>query len=234
MVSKATQRGRQSLGSVVAAGVLAYLIGSVPSADLVSRWAARRTGEAVDLRRAGTRNPGAMNAIGVLGPTWGSMVLVADIAKGAIASWFGRRIAGPKGAYIAGTAAVLGHCAPVWSGFRGGKGVATSAGTCLVCFPAYAPIDVGVAVGIFRLSRGHVELATYAASACFVTAATYWWLKEKRNLWGPQPTFGLPLYALATSALIAYRFLAPTATSGSEQRSRPGGQSGEREITAVA
>ncbi len=232
MVSRATGRRKQSLRLVVAAGVLGYLIGSVPAADIASRYSARRKEEAQDLREVGTGNPGAVNAIKMLGPAWGGLVFAADIAKGALACWLGRRIAGANGAYAAGATAVLGHCAPVWSGFRGGKGVATSVGTCLVCFPIYAPIDVGLAVVLFTLSGGRAGLATYTASACFVAAATYWWLGGKRNAWGPEATIGLPLYALASSALIAYRFLA--APSPADEGERQAKEPAEQEAAALA
>ena len=72
-------------------------------------------------------------------------MLVADAAKGVVGAVAGRRLAGDAGAYLAATAAIAGHIAPVWSRFRGGKGVATSAGACLAVFPAYFPIDAAVA-----------------------------------------------------------------------------------------
>ena len=91
----------------------------------------------------------------VLGAGWGYGVLAADMAKG---RWRARSAAVWRdrgGANLAGTAAVVGHCLPVWNGFRGGKGVAASAGQCLATFPAYFPIDLGVAwaTGTRRLRR---------------------------------------------------------------------------------
>jgi glycerol-3-phosphate acyltransferase PlsY len=195
------------------AALLGYFAGTFPTADIVTRYAARGDAEkAIDLRATGTGNPGTLNAAKVLGWNWGGAVLAGDVAKGAVASLLGRAVAGDNGAYAAGSGAVVGHCAPVWNSFRGGKGVATSAGTSLICFPAYMPIDVSLAAATLALSRGHAETATYFASAVFVTAALFWWLRGKGNLWGPRPTLGLPLYALSTSAIIAYRFLtAPAA-----------------------
>jgi glycerol-3-phosphate acyltransferase PlsY len=194
------------------AASLGYLVGSFPTADIVTRYAARSDGEkAVDLRTSGTGNPGSLNAAKLLGWKWGGIILAGDVMKGALASWGGRAVAGDNGTYAAGSGAVIGHCAPVWSGFRGGKGVATSAGTSLVCFPAYMPVDISLAAATLMLSRGRAGMATYAASAVFITAAVYWWLRDRGNLWGPKATIGLPLYALSTSAIIAYRFLmAPT------------------------
>ena len=197
------------------AGLTGYLIGTFPTADIVTRYAASRDGhDTTDLRVAGTGNPGALNAAKVLGWKWGAIVLAGDVVKGALASGVGRMIAGDNGAYAAGGGAVVGHCAPVWSGFRGGKGLAASAGTSLVCFPAYMPIDLGLAAGTLALSRGRAGTATYVASAVFIAAALYWWRAKKGNLWGPKTTAGLPLYAIVSSAIIAYRFLsAPAAVA---------------------
>jgi glycerol-3-phosphate acyltransferase PlsY len=132
--------------------------------------------------------------------------LAGDLLKGALASLAGRAVAGDNGAYAAGSAAVVGHCAPVWTGFRGGKGLATSAGTSVVCFPAYMPIDLSLAAATLALSRGRAGAAAYLASAVFIAAALYWWRSGKGNVWGPKPTIGLPLYAISSSAIIAYRF----------------------------
>jgi glycerol-3-phosphate acyltransferase PlsY len=75
------------------------------------------------------------------------------------------------------------------------------------------PVDIALAAGTLALSRGRAGTATYVASAVFVGAALYWWLAKKGNLWGPRPTAGLPLYAVSTSAIIAYRFLNAPVTS---------------------
>lgn len=193
---------------VLSAAIAGYLLGSFPTSDVVARLVARRNGGTqIDLRRAGTQNPGALNAAKMLGMRWGSVVLAGDIGKGVLAAIAGRRLAGDSGAYAAGTAAVIGHCAPPWNGFRGGKGVATSAGTSLVLFPAYAPIDVGLAATVHALSRGRAEWSTFVASSVFVAAAAYWWARRKSNAWGPEATVGLPLYAAITSAVIIYKFL---------------------------
>jgi glycerol-3-phosphate acyltransferase PlsY len=205
--------------SAIRTGVAAlagYLAGTFPTADVVSLYAAKRDGiSLVDLRQAGTGNPGALNAAKTLGWKWGALVLAGDAVKGALASVAGRVLAGDSGAYAAGSGAVVGHCAPLWSGFRGGKGLATSAGTSLICFPAYMPIDVGLAAATLVLSKGRAGTATYVASAVFIAAAVYWWRAKKGNLWGPKPTAGLPLYAITSSGIIAYRFL--TAPSMREQ-----------------
>ncbi len=179
-----------------------YLVGSVPSADLAARAATRGR---VDLREVGTGNPGATNAAQVLGTRWGLAVLAADVGKGAAGGVLGSAVAGPAGAYVASTAAVAGHIAPVWKRFRGGKGVATSAGACLAVFPAYFLIDLGVAVaGATRLREA--ERATQVSCAVWVVAALVWWWRRWPNAWGPTPSAGLPVSAAASSAMILAKF----------------------------
>ncbi len=235
---------RASRRGLFAAGLLGYLMGSFPTADLVSKYATRRNGDAgVDLRAAGSGNPGAVNAATVLGRKWGLLVFAGDMIKGTAACLLGRATGGDNGAHLAGTTVVAGHCYPAWSGFRGGKGVATSFATTLVCFPAYAPFDLAAFAATFFLSKGRASLATAApdtkppartgalvASGLFSAAATYWWLRRKGNLWGPKPTVGLPLYALATSGIIAFRLL----TWPAVRRSEPSEQLSEKEPALVA
>lgn len=190
------------LTRLVVAAATGYLLGTVPAAAAAARVA---TGGRTDLRRAGTGNPGAVNAMAVLGRGWGTAVLAADIAKGAVAGAAGRRLAGDDGAHVAGAAAVIGHCFPVWTGFRGGKGVAASCGQCLATFPAYLPADLAVAWAVGRW-RGRTLPATAVASSLWVGAGLLWWRRGWPNAWGPPPTAALPLAAAVSSAAILYRF----------------------------
>ena len=189
----------------VLAAVVGYLLGTIPSAGVVA-WLATRG--KINLREAGSGNPGAINAIKMLGTRWGVVVLVADIAKGAAADQgLGRDVAADPGAYAAATAAIAGHIFPVWSGFRGGKGVATSAGACLAVFPAYFPIDMIVA-GASALKSRRADIGTQVACLIWVASAAIWWGADLPNLWGPDPSIGLLLFALIGSAMILYKFRA--------------------------
>jgi len=194
-------------GRLAAAAALGYLAGTIPSADLAARVATRGD---VDLRSTGSGNPGAANAIKVLGAKWGYAVMAADIGKGVAASSLGRRLAGGDGAHVGGVAAVVGHCWPVWNGFRGGKGVATSVGQCLVTFPAWSVADLGVAAVTAASPRWKQRAfaATVTSSIAWVLASVLWWRKRLPNGWGPEPTASLPLAAAASSAVILQRFLA--------------------------
>jgi len=197
---------------VLTAGSIGYLIGTFPTADLVAR---RATGGLIDLRRSGTGNPGGANAVKVLGRKAGGAVIAGDVVKGALASAVGAAVAGPVGAHIGGTASVVGHCYPVWNGFRGGKGVAASVGQCLVTFPAYFPIDAAVAVVTAAVPRWKQRAfaATTVSSVCWVVGGAVWWRRKLPNLWGPKPTIGLPLASAISSAIIMRRFMVASASA---------------------
>jgi glycerol-3-phosphate acyltransferase PlsY len=187
------------------AALLGYLMGTIPSADAVSRVV---TGSGGDLRLKGTRNPGAANALVVLGKRWGYSIMAADIAKGTAACMAGRRLAGDTGAHVAGTAAVVGHCFPAWNGFKGGKGVAVSLGQCLATFPVYVPVDLVVAgATVAGRWRSRTFVTTVVASSVWVAASALWWRRGWPNAWGPKPGPALPVANLLTTLVILYKFV---------------------------
>lgn len=102
---------------------LGYLLGSVPFGLIVSRWLGLG-----NLRRIGSGNIGATNVLRTGSKRAAAATLFLDGAKGAAAVLLARAFAGHDAAQIAGLSAFLGHCFPVWLGFRGGKGVATFLG----------------------------------------------------------------------------------------------------------
>ena len=191
---------------VLSAAALGYLLGTFPTADLVAR---RVSSGTIDLRTQGSGNPGAANALKVLGKKAGATVMAGDISKGALASSIGGLVAGPAGAHIAGTASVFGHCFPVWNGFRGGKGVAAGIGQCLATFPAYLPIDLAIAgaVAATPALKQRSFTAAMISSSAWVVGALVWWRKGHGNLWGPKPGPGLAAAATLSSAAIAYKFV---------------------------
>ncbi len=181
-----------------------YLAGTTPSADVAARLAGRG---AIDIRSSGTGNPGGTNARRVLGRRLGYAVVVADIAKGVIACDWGRWCAGDSGAHVAGVASVVGHCYPLWTRFRGGKGAATSFGQCVYTFPAWAPVDVAVAMSVARIPglRRPALVSVCVSSAAWLVASVVWWKRGLPNLWGPPPSAVLPLANSATVLVIASR-----------------------------
>src|SRR5437899_17900 len=132
---------------------LSYLLGTFPTALIV----ARLTGH--DPTTEGSGNPGASNVYRVAGAKAGLAVFLGDAAKGAVAAGIGRAVGGPPLAMACGLAAVLGHVFPVFRGFRGGRGVATAAGTVAVVEPLVAVPFVAAWLLIARLS-GRASVAS--------------------------------------------------------------------------
>ncbi len=129
---------------VVGAG---YLLGTFPTAALIGG----RTGH--DPTAEGSGNPGATNVYRTSGRAAGVAVLLVDVAKGAVAAALGLLVGDHTLAVAAGSAAVVGHIAPVTRGFRGGKGVATGAGMALVCYPLLSLVLGAAFAGTVAVSR---------------------------------------------------------------------------------
>lgn len=110
--------------------VAAYLIGSIPTALIVGKLFYN-----VDIREHGSNNPGATNTVRVLGKRAGIIVLVGDVSKGALAAGLPLLIHVDLDPLLLGLVAVVGHCFPIFANFRGGKAIATTAGTLLVANP---------------------------------------------------------------------------------------------------
>jgi glycerol-3-phosphate acyltransferase PlsY len=139
--------------------VIGYFIGSIPFAFLVARW------HGIDLRVAGSGNVGATNVLRTGGVSAGIVVLLLDGLKGALAVMVAQRLTtGSVTPVAAGLASVVGHIFPVWLRFRGGRGVATAAGT----FAVLAPFAVAAAAVIFTV----VVWVTRFVSLGSVSAAT--------------------------------------------------------------
>jgi len=144
--------------------LLAYLAGSLPTGFLVAR--ALR----VDITRAGSGNIGATNVFRVLGRGPGTLVLLVDLLKGALAVRLAPALAAalvPADSAalpaLAALGAVLGHNYTCWLGFKGGKGVATSAGAMAALIPPAFAVTVVTWVLVFLAGR-YVSLASIAAA----------------------------------------------------------------------
>jgi len=149
--------------------VLAYLIGSIPSSVWVSQFFFK-----IDIRDYGSGNAGATNAYRVLGPKWGTIVMVMDMLKGIAAVKLALLLPAYADNEInlqnlqtgLGLAAVIGHIFPIWADFRGGKGVATLFGLVLGISPWTALSCVGVFMLVLYLTR-FVSLSSILASVAF-------------------------------------------------------------------
>lgn len=111
--------------------ILAYLMGSIPTALIVGK-----VFFGIDIRKHGSQNPGATNSLRVLGKRAAIVVLLVDVGKGAFAASLPFMFQIEVSPLYPGLAAVIGHCFPIFAGFRGGKAIATTAGTLLIAnFP---------------------------------------------------------------------------------------------------
>ncbi|MGI6331896.1 MAG: glycerol-3-phosphate 1-O-acyltransferase PlsY [Zhaonellaceae bacterium] len=110
--------------------ISAYIIGSIPFALIVGK----KIG-GIDVRNYGSGNLGGTNAFRILGWKVGVPVIVADILKGMLATYLGLRLGGETLGILAGIAAAVGHCYPLFANFKGGKGVAVGAGIFLIVAP---------------------------------------------------------------------------------------------------
>src|SRR3954470_7042855 len=107
--------------------ILAYIIGSIPTALIVGRLFFQ-----IDIREHGSHNPGATNTLRVLGKQAAITVLLVDVGKGALAALLPILFQAELSPLYPGLIAVIGHCFPLFAGFRGGKAIATTAGALLV------------------------------------------------------------------------------------------------------
>ncbi|MFK7938138.1 MAG: glycerol-3-phosphate 1-O-acyltransferase PlsY, partial [Roseovarius sp.] len=144
-----------------------------------------------DLRQIGSGNIGATNVLRTGNKPAAFLTLIGDAGKGGAAVLLARAVVGEDAAQVAGVAAFLGHCFPIYLGFKGGKGVATFLGTLIalsVPLGAAACLTWLAAAGAFRMS----SLAALVAAA----SAPLWALWLRPDAW---------VFALALAALIFWR-----------------------------
>jgi glycerol-3-phosphate acyltransferase PlsY len=151
--------------------VIAYLIGSIPTAVWVSKGFF-----GIDIREYGSGNAGATNTFRVLGSKWGTIVMIGDMLKGVAATSLyiflpyymhaTSELERTNFMVGLGLAAVLGHIFPIWADFRGGKGVATLFGMILAIQPIVAVLCVGIFLLVLYLTR-FVSLSSILASVAF-------------------------------------------------------------------
>ncbi len=166
--------------------IVAYLIGSIPTALIISK---RFFG--IDIRDYGSGNMGATNTFRVLGSKYGSIVMAMDILKGVLAVglfnflpyYLGSENELQRTNFMIGLglSAVVGHIFPIWANFKGGKGVATLFGMILAIQPLVAVSCVGVFLLVLYLTR-YVSLSSILASV-FLPICVLWIWNEHEVLY---------------------------------------------------
>jgi glycerol-3-phosphate acyltransferase PlsY len=148
---------------IVIALVSAYILGSIPSAYIVGRLRKK-----TDIRQVGTRNMGAMNVFYEVGFIWGVVVLAMDIGKGVVSMAIAEKLGVNQYAYMAaGFVAVLGHSFPVFLGFKGGKGGATSIGVLIYLMKPWAVLINGGVFGLLLLITRAPTISYGLAFFCY-------------------------------------------------------------------
>lgn len=163
--------------------LLAYLLGSIPTALWMGRIFL-----GIDIREHGSKNMGATNTFRVMGPVYGIVVLLIDMAKGmgAVAlqpllrhnAWMASEPA--LWQLLLGVTAVVGHVLPLFAGFRGGKGVATLFGMVLAMQPWIALLSVAAFLVVALLTR-YISLASLTGVAVFVYCVWFAW--HESDIW---------------------------------------------------
>ena len=154
-----------SVLSYIATALVAYLLGSIPTGFLVAK------ARGVDIRTVGSGNIGATNAFRVLGKGFGIFVLLMDAFKGWVAviiaaSVVEQLLPGAPLGYLrltAGVAAILGHNFTCWLNFKGGKGIATSAGVLIALVPTALAIILAIFIILFVTTR-YVSIGSIGAA----------------------------------------------------------------------
>ena len=164
---------------------VAYLIGSIPTGYLMAR------AKGVDIRSVGSGNIGATNVFRILGKGPGIVVLLIDALKGYIPAkllpmFFYTRIQNPDYHYqylmlVAGFFAIMGHNYTCWLRFKGGKGIATSAGVLIAWVPVALLITLASWIVVFAVSR-YVSLASVVAAVVLPFAV--WGTRERPLMTG--------------------------------------------------
>ena len=168
-----------------------YLIGSIVTSDIVT-WFKK-----ADLRSQGSGNVGATNAFRVMGTFYGIIVLLGDILKGVVAVLLGRWLNPFPNfdlAIVTGVLAIIGHNWPIYSKFKGGKGIATSLGVVIALTPLSLSVIIPTWLVIFVIF-GYVSLASVLTAVAYPIAV---------YLFYPNDIYKL-IFALILAILATYR-----------------------------
>lgn len=187
--------------TIAGVALISYLIGSVPAGYLAGRIAG------IDIRKAGSGNIGATNVLRVLGKRYGYPVFVFDFVKGTAAveisififnNTHHAEVSRELCAILAGVSSVIGHSYPVWLGFKGGKGVATSFGVVFGLIPLAAVIAVTVWLITFGTTRYVSVASMMAALALPITVLVMLYVKLLSGL-------ALLLFSICLAAIVIWR-----------------------------
>jgi glycerol-3-phosphate acyltransferase PlsY len=201
-----------TIGVYIFVVAIAYVLGSTPSGYFAGK------ARGIDVRTMGSGNIGATNVFRLLGKTAGIAVLAADALKGFVAARFVPLLAlqlfaasGSRREHLAlaaGVGAILGHNYTCWLRFKGGKGIATSAGVVLAWAPEACITAIAVWGLVLAVTR-YVSVASIAAALVLPPAVWYW---------NGSPTMTLVMSALSLLAIFKHRGNIQRLFKGTENR----------------
>ena len=183
----------------------AYLLGAVPFGLLVAK------SRGVDIRTQGSGNIGATNVLRVIGKGWGVFTLVLDALKGFIPAFYFPRLAGLDSDWgvLFGIVAILGHSFPIYLKFKGGKGVATSAGMLL----GVAPFAILVGFICWVLCMVFFRIVSLSSIVAAIAVAVAVWVLDPKAL-----TVNVALTILAGLVIWLHRANIGRLLNGTENR----------------
>ena len=176
--------------------VFAYLLGSIPTSFLMGKLI-----KGIDIREYGSGNVGATNALRVLGTKIGIITLLIDIGKGFLAIQIGKLLVSePSNLFLIGTGlfGIIGHIFTIFLKFKGGKGVATSAGV----FIALSPLPVAIALVVFVVT---VWLSKYVSLGSMVAALMFFLVELIVNIRNRFANFELLIFIFLLMVFIFIR-----------------------------
>jgi glycerol-3-phosphate acyltransferase PlsY len=199
------------MNSIFFSFVIAYLLGSVPTSFIMGKVIRK-----IDIRQYGSGNVGATNALRVLGTKIGIITLIIDIGKGIIAVLIGKTLVNdPSNLLLIGFGlfAILGHIFTIFLKFKGGKGVATSAGV----FIALIPIPVAITLAVFIVT---VWISKYVSLGSIVAAITLFLVELYVNITNDfsQIEFLVFVFVIALFIIIRHKSNIKRILAGNENR----------------
>lgn len=158
----------------IESAALGYIIGNIQFAVIFSYLLHRD-----DVRHHGSGNAGSTNMLRVYGKKDGIITFAGDLLKGVAGALIGRLLGGENCAYMGAVGVILGHCYPVFFGFHGGKGVASSLGAVFALNPLYGGI-VSIVAAIVAIATKTISAASLSGTAAYLIIALIWGTKGNK------------------------------------------------------
>lgn len=186
--------------TLLLSGLVGYLIGSLPTANAIAQL------RHIDLRQAGSRNPGTNNARKSGGMGLAAPILIVEILKGIVCVLIGASLAADPGAVVAGIGGIAGNVFNVWYRFTGGKGIGITGGVLVALWPAALVVLVAT-IALAAVATRSTGLASLIAIVVMIVIGVLWASQQWPNGWGIDDGALLPYFAVAAAVILAPKHL---------------------------